>query len=247
MGSFLFFAFSWWGILLRVVAIVHFIRRRPDFFWIWVILFHWVGALVYIVVEVIPDARLLRTSFQVFPRRRRIHELERAVVDNPSAGNYEELGLLHLDDGNFAQARACYDKAISSRTDHEDPFYRRGVAEIELRDFVAAVPDLEHAVSADPDYDFHRAKGLLAWAYAQTGQAEKAEAMFREATRISTISETYYHYALFLQSQGRAAEAREWAQKILDKKPTMPGYLRRRERPWFRRAKALRARARAQG
>ena len=239
MGSFLFFAFSWWSIALRIVAVVHFIRRRPDFFWIWVILFHWVGALVYIVVEVIPDAGLLRGSLQVFPRRRRIQELESAVLDNPSAGNYEELGLLHLDDGNYAQAKACYDKAISSRTDHADPFYRRAIAEIELGDFAAAVPDLERAVTSDPDYDFHRAKGLLAWAYAQTGQTEKADAMFRQATRISTISEIYYYYALFLQSQGRVAEAREWSRKILAKKPTMPGYLRRRERPWFRKAKAI--------
>ncbi len=190
----------------------------------------------------IPDAGLLRDSFQVFPRRRRIQELERIILDNPSAGNYEELGLLYLDDGNFAKARASYDKAISSRTDHPDPFYRRGIAEIELGDFAAAVPDMERAVTSDPDYDFHRAKGLLAWAYAQTGQNDKADGMFREATRISTISETYYHYALFLQSQGRAAEAREWAQKILAKKPTMPGYLRRRERPWFRKADALLAR-----
>jgi hypothetical protein len=243
MGSFLFFAFSWWSIVLRIVALVHFIRRRPNFYWLWVILlFSWVGAAIYIVVEVIPDAGLLRDSFQVFPRRRRIQELERIVLDNPSAGNYEELGLLYLDDGNYARARASYDKAISSRTDHPDPFYRRGIAEIELADFAAAVPDLERAVMSDPDYDFHRAKGLLAWAYAQTGQNEKADAMFREATRISTISETYYHYALFLQSQGRAAEAREWAQKILAKKPTMPGYLRRRERPWFRKADALLAR-----
>src|ERR1700728_2770938 len=132
MGSFLLFAFSWWSILLRIVAIVHFIRRRPNFFWIWVILFHWVGALVYILVEVIPDAGLLRGSFQVFPRRRRIQELERTILDNPSAGNYEELGLLYIDEGNFAKAKACYDKAISSRTDHVDPFYRRGVAEVEL-------------------------------------------------------------------------------------------------------------------
>jgi hypothetical protein len=110
---------------------------------------------------------------------------------------------------------------------------------VELGDFAAAAPDLERAVSEDPDYDFHRAKGLLAWAWAQTGQSEKADAMFREATRISTISETYYHYALFLESQGRVAEARDWAQKILDKKPTMPGYLRRRERPWFGRASGL--------
>jgi hypothetical protein len=245
MGSFLFFAFSWWSIALRIVAIVHFIRRRPNFFWLWVILFSWIGALVYIVVEVIPDAGLLRDSFQIFPRRRRIQELQRIVLDNPAAGNYEELGLLYLDDGNFAQARAAYDKAISARADSVDAFYRRGVAEVELGDFAAAVPDLERAVSSDADYDFHRAKGLLAWAYAQTGQNEKADAMFREATRISTISETYYHYALFLQSQGHAVEAREWARKILDKRPTMPGYLRRRERPWFRKADALLARLRA--
>ena len=246
MGSFFAFAFSWWKIALQAVALVHFIRRRPNFFWLWIILFTWVGALVYIAVEVIPDAGLLRSSFQVFPRRRRINELERAILDNPSAGNYEELGQLYLDDGNFRQARACYDKAISSRTDHADPFYRRGVAEIELGDFAAAVPDLERAVSSDPDYDFHRAKGLLGWAYAQTGQAEKANVLFREATRISTISETYYHYALFLQSQGRLVEAREWAQKILDKKPTMPGYLRRRERPWFRKASSLLGKLRTQ-
>src|SRR5436305_9009384 len=220
MGSSLLFAFSWWAILLRIIAIVHFIRRRPNFFWIWIILCHWVGALVDIVMEVIPDAGLLRSSFQVFPRRRRIHELERTILDNPSAGNYEELGLLYLDDENFSKAKACYDKAISSRTDHPDPFYRRGIAEIELGDFQAAVPDLERAVTSDPDYDFHRAKGLLAWAYAQTGETEKANAMFREATRISTISETYYHYALFIQSQGHIAEASEWAQKIHDKKPT---------------------------
>src|SRR6201998_4762269 len=245
MRSFLFFAFSWWSILLQIVAIVHFIRRRPNFFWLWVILFHWVGALVYILVEVIPDASLLPGTFQFFPRRRRIQELERTILDNPSAGNYEELGLLYLDDGNYAQARASFDKAISSRTDHADPFYRRGVAEIELGDYAAAVPDLERAVHSDPDYDFHRAKGLLAWAYAQTGQAEKADALFREATRISTISETYYYYALFLESQGRGAEAREWAKKILDKKPTMPGYLRRRGGPEFRRASAVLSRVRA--
>lgn len=244
MGSLLFFL-GGWGFVLQAVAIVHFIRRRPDTYWIFIILFlGWIGALVYIAVEVIPDAGLLRGSFQAFPRRRRIHELERAIMDNPSAGNYEELGLLYLDDGDFARARACYDKAISSRTDSIDPFYRRGVAETEMGDFAAAVPDLERVVAADPNYDFYRAAGLMAHAYAQTGQAEKAEARFQQATKISTSSETYYNYALFLHSQGRNEEARRWAQKILDKGPTMPSYQRRRERTWFRKAYALLARTR---
>jgi hypothetical protein len=243
MAPLFFFFVSWWKLVLMAVAIVHFIRRRPDTYWIFVILFlGWIGALVYIVAEVIPDAGLLRTSFQIFPRRRRIRDLERAILDNPSAGNYEELGLLYLDDHKFARARACYDKAISSRTDSIDPFYRRGVAELELGDFAAAVPDLERAVSADPGYDFNRGVGLLAHAYAQAGKSDKAQSLFQQATNISTTSETYYNYALFLYSQGRKDEARQWVQKILDKGPTMPGYQRRRERIWFRKAYALLAR-----
>ena len=240
--------FHWWGFMLQAAAIIHFIRRRPEIYWLFIILIGgWLGALVYIAVEVIPDAGLLRTEFQIFPRRRRIRELERAILDNPSAGNYEELGLLYLDDGDPNRARAAFDNAISSRTDHPDPFYRRAIAEVELGDFAAAVPDLERVVAAESDYDFHRAEGLLAHAYAHTGQPEKAATLFQQATQTSTISETYYNYSLFLQSQGRNAEAREWAQKILDKQRSMPGYLRRRERPWFRKAHLLLARLRVQG
>jgi hypothetical protein len=240
MGSLLLFAFSWWGILLQAFAIIHFIRRRPNTFWLWIILIGgWLGALVYIAVEAVPDAGLLRQSFKVFPRRKRIRELESAVIDNPSAGNYEELGDLYLEEEHFAKARQAYDKAISSRTDSPDPFYRRGVAAIQMGDFAAALPDLERVASADPTYDFHRAAGLLAHAYANTSQPEKAEALFRQVTKISTSSETYYNYAYFLAAQQRDAEAREWAKQILAKKPTMPGYLRRRERPWFRKANGL--------
>ena len=222
------------------LAIIHFIRRRPDTYWIYIILFLGpLGAAIYLLVEALPDLGLLRQSFKVFPRRRRIHELEAAVLDNPSAGNYEELADLYMEDGDFARARACYDQAISSRTDSPDPFYRRGVCEVQLGDFAAAVLDLERVVQQDPGYDFHRARGLLAHAYANTAQPEKAEKLFEQATVISTLSETYYNYATFLAALGRTAEAREWAQKILAKKPTMPGYLRRRERPWFRKASGL--------
>ena len=229
-----------WGIILQGLAIAHFIRRRPDNYWLYIIMFLGpVGAAIYIVAEVLPDLGLLRDTFKVFPRRKRIRELEAAILDNPSAGNYEELADLYLDEKNFALARQCYDKAISSRTDSPDPFYRRAIAEIEMREFSAAIPDLERVIAKDRKYDFYRALGLLAHCYANTGQPEKAEALFQQTTQISTLSETYFNYASFLSAQGRNAEAREWAQRIMAKRPTMPGYLKRRERPWFRRASAL--------
>jgi hypothetical protein len=229
-----------WGLLLQGFAIVHFIRRRPDTYWIFIILFLGpLGALIYIFAEALPDAGLLRQSFKVFPRRKRISELETAVRDNPSAGNYEELGDLYMDDGRLQSARAAFNQAIAARADTLDPFYRRGVCAVQLGDAAAALPDLERVVGKDPEYDFHRAAGLLAHAYAQTGQKEKAEALFRRTTITSTSSETYLNFAAMLASEGRNAEAREWAQKVLDKKPTMPTYLRRRERPWFRSANEM--------
>lgn len=229
-----------WGLLLQLAALIHFIRRRPDGWWLWVILFLGpLGALVYLFAEAAPDLGLAGQSFKAFPRRKRIRQLEFEILNNPSAGNYEELGDLLMDDGKLQPARDAFNKAIAARLDSLDSFYRRGVCALLLGDAAAALPDLERVVTKEPNYDFRRGAGLLAHAYAQTGQKAKAEALFRQTTIESTLSETYLNFAELLASEGRNQEAREWAQKVLDKRPTMPGYVRRRERPWFRSANAL--------
>jgi len=148
MGLLQFFQ---WGILLQVLAVLHFIRRRPDTFWLWIIIFFGPpGAFIYILMEVVPDLGLIRHSFEGFGRRKRINYLEALVQQNPAAGNYEELGDLYLDEGKYAKARECYDKAITPRTTHADPFYRRGVAAIQMGDFSAAAKDLEAVHAANP-------------------------------------------------------------------------------------------------
>ncbi len=229
-----------WGVVLQALAIAHFIRRRPDTVWLWIIIFLGpLGALVYIFMEMVPDLGLLRQSFEAVGRRKRIGHLESVVLENPSPGNYEELADLYLDQGSFARARECYDRALASRPDETDAIYRRGIAKLHLGEYSSAVPDLEVVVARDPKYDLHRAVALLAHAYARTGRADRADALFRQATDISTSSETYFNYASFLASQNRTAEAREWGQRILAKKRTMPRYLQRRERSWFRKAGAL--------
>src|SRR5919201_2516309 len=188
-----------WGYLLQAAAILHFLRRRPDTYWLWIILVGGgLGALVYIVAEAVPDAELLRGPVNAFPRRRRIKELERIIIDNPVIGNQEELADLYLEEGKFARARELYDRVISTRLDSLDPLYRRAIAELALNDAPAALADLECGVAKDPKYDLHRAVGLLAHAHALTGHADRADATFRQATQISTLSETYYNYAAFL-------------------------------------------------
>ena len=164
-----------WGFIVQILAIVHFVRRRPENYWFFVIFFGgFLGAGVYIVAEVLPDLGLLRGVFQGFGRTSRIQIVETQILDNPSAANYEELGELYKDQKQFAKAREAFTNAIAARSDSVYTFYYRAQASLGMGDFAAVIPDLERVVASDRKFDYYRAAGLLADAYAQTGDLDRA-------------------------------------------------------------------------
>ncbi len=228
-------------ILLQIAALVHFFRRgAQNWIWFFVIIFLGpLGAIVYFIVEMLPGMRDADPTSNWRARRQRWKELEVAVQQNPSAGNYEELAELYREECDYGRARDCYNKAIGPRTSHPDPFFGRAVCAIELGDIQAAIPDLEKVVAIDRKFDFQRALGLLGHCYAQTGRPAEADALFREALQTSTLSETQFNYAAFLAAQGRTGEAREWLNRILAKQVGLSGPLLRAQRPWIARAERM--------
>jgi hypothetical protein len=229
-----------WGFIVQLLALVHFIRRRPDGFWLWVIFIGgFPGAVVYIVAEMLPDAGLLRNMYQGYGRKSRIAVVETAIIDNPSAANFEELGELYWDEKKYVKAQEAFDRAILTRSDSPHCYYRRGLCLMALGHPAAAIPDFERVVRGDPKYDSHRAKLMLAEAYAATGRHAEAAPLFADVVQHSTTPETLYTYAAFLKSQNRSDEARESLRQLLQKKRTLPRYWRRIERPWFRKGQSL--------
>lgn len=239
-----------WGIILQVVALVHFVKRRPETYWLYIILIGGpIGAGAYLLVEVLPDTRLLPGVFQGFGRRSRIQKLETEILDNPSAGNYEELADLYLEEKKYEKARQAFTKAIEaygsrrasgSAGDTLHTYYGRAKSALALNDYTGAITDLERVAGADVKFDYHRAAGLLGDAFARTGDLDRAAQWFAPATQYSTTPETLYNYAWFLKAQGKPDESKEWLDKLMAKKRTLPGYMQRVERPWFRKGKALR-------
>jgi hypothetical protein len=229
-----------WGFIIQGIALWHFVRRRPENYWLWIIIFGGpLGAGVYVVAEVIPDFGLLRGAFQGFGRRSRIQSLEAQILDNPSAGNLEELADLYFDNKDYAKARDALNRAITSRSDSPHSFYLRAKSSLALKDYAAAIPDLEYVVGKEHKFDYYRATGLLGDACARIGDYERAAHYFSPAIQFSTTPETLYNYANFLRLSGKKDEAREWTGKLAAKKRTLPRYMQRRERPWFRKGKAL--------
>src|SRR5688572_22855377 len=172
-----FGGFFRYGLILQAIALIHFAKRRPEGFWLFVILFLGaLGAAVYIVVEMVPDLDLLRGVLDRRARRRRIAALEAMSRENTAVGNLQELADLLVEERQFAKARELYNSIVTPRPVEIDPYSRRGSAALELKDATAAVVDLERVIAMAPKYDFTRAIALLAQAYALTNHPEKASA-----------------------------------------------------------------------
>lgn len=235
--------FFGWGFILQIAAVIHWARRRPDTFWLWIIIIGGpIGAIAYFVVE--GDFSGIRHSFRAPSRRRRIAMLRALVRENPSAGNYEELGELLLENKRYAEAREAFDHALSSRTDSIHTFYFRGIAEFELGLNDDAIRDLQHVVDVEPKHDYSRAMCLLAQAFARTGRTSEATALFDKLVATSTAPESLTAAAEFYIAQDRGVEAREIVESVLARRATMPAYQKRRDAKWLRKARQLARRSR---
>lgn len=229
-----------YGFVFQVAAVIHWSRKRPEAFWLWIIIIGGIiGALAYFLIEGLPDFRNVQRTLRGPARRKRINILRGLVIQNPSAGNYEELGELLLEEKRYREARDAFDRALSARTDSIDPFYRRGIAEFELRDDEAAVTDLRRVIAADPKYDFYKAASLIGQALARLGRSDEAMIVFDKLSQSATGAEPLVVTAQFFADHGRETEALEIAREIAMRDMTMPSYQKRRDRAWLRKAKAL--------
>jgi hypothetical protein len=229
-----------YGFLLQIAAVIHWSRKRPDTFWLWIIIIGgFIGALAYFLIEGMPDFSRIGRSLKGPARRKRIRMLRAMVLDNPSAGNFEELGELYMLEKRYADARDAYDRALASRTDSIDPFYRRALALFQLREYEAAARDLAHVISVDPRYDYSNAFCLHARVLGLLGQKAQALAAFEQLVERSHSAETLYEAAAFFAENDREQAARDIVERIVAREITMPRYQKRRDRTWLRKAKAL--------
>jgi len=232
--------FNLWNLpfLFQILMLVHFFRNRPEYYWFFVILFLGpLGAAVYFFVEVLPGFHWKLPAIQRFERKRRRAWLERVVAENPSQEAMRELAEICAAEGQHEKALELFSRAI--RLDPQDPasLYGRGSSYTKTGEYTKAVADFQRVVEIEPSYRFHAGYLALAETYEAMGQDAKARETYETVLGRTTVSPAYYNYGRLLAKSGETEKARQMMEEILAKQTTLPRYLRRQERPWFRKAK----------
>jgi len=228
------------GVLFQALMIVHFFRRRPEGYWFFVIIFLGPpGALIYFVIEVVPDLRVKPPWLTRMERRRRRQWLEHVVQESPALEHLLELAENCAAEGEHPRAVELFSRVLKRDPDAREARHGRAKSLVELGQIERATEDLEPVVRAEPKHQFWDSYMTLAECYDRMGQPEKARAAYEVILGRTTVSRAYYGYGLLLDRQGDKERAREMMRQILAKKPALPRYLRRQERPWFKKAEAF--------
>jgi len=228
------------GVLFQALMLVHFFRRRPEGYWFFVIVFLGpVGSLIYFLVEVLPDLRVKPPVFARMERKRRRQWLEHMAGESPSLATLQELAEICAAEQDHARAVELFGRVLARDGESCEALYGRGKSLVALGKAELAIADLEPVARAEPSYRFWDAYLTLAEAYEQAGRDNAAGAAYREILGRTTVSRAYYGYGRLLARLGEPEQAQEMMRQILAKKPALPRYLRRQERPWFRQAEAF--------
>lgn len=236
----LFSSYGWLSIVLQVLALVHYFRNRPEWYWFFLIVFFPpIGPIVYLFLEVLPGWNWRLPAIERFERRRRKKWLDKVVAESPTQDALSELAAIYAKEGDHERAAELYGQALDREPDELDSRFGRGVALAKCGRPAEAVEDLKAVVDRDPTFKLHQAALALAEAYEELGRDEEAAQAYQSILDRTTVSAAYYGLGKLQAKHGNIEEAKRLMQEILDKQSGLPRYLRRQERPWVWKARAF--------
>lgn len=234
-----FYAFA--IVALQLYCVWHVIRYHRHKGWICLILIApFIGSAVYLYTEVMPQQRQRyrpvnhnANPLRYRPAGKTLRHLQDEVKFSSTIQNRENLADEYARQGLYAEAIEGYRECLTGQHENDPALlYKLAEAAFGHKDYPLALESL-HRVRALSDYRPAKVRLLLARAYEEDGQHDKAEAAYEQALKAHSELELKCRYAAFLQAQGKHERAQTLLQEVQLAGERMPGHARKLNRIWL--------------
>jgi hypothetical protein len=200
-----------------------------------------IGALAYIVVELIPEwwggpdaSRARKRIATKLDPEKRYRELSDRVLDADTIANRAALASECLEVARFDEAERHYSHILSLPLGH-DPLYALGKARALFganrpADAVAALDDLK---TQWPDFESGEGHLLYARALADAGRVDEALEEYASVITYFSGAEARVRYGMLLKVIGRTAEARVVFNELLLQMKRAPRHAQKMQAEWL--------------
>lgn len=220
--------------------IVDCVRNDNPVWWIYIILltnFSGLGALIYFVVNKLPQYEIGRKWDRLFLGRRRVSELKAQIRHMDRPYHWAKLGDEYRQQRRWKEAADAYRAALERDPATEEAQYGLGLCLLELKDYDGALNQLQPLVAVDARYDYGAGAAAVARAWRGLNRTDEALAAYEKVLAQFSYSDIRFEYAELLYAGGRKPRAKEQMEIIIDDAAAAHGFNRRKEKRWGRKAK----------
>ncbi len=232
----------WFILLLNLACIIHVIRRNREIWWILVILiFPFLGALIYFFFEILPDLQrgelrhdVAEVTEKLKTADQRIAACKRDLEAGPTIEKKLALADAYAAAERWEEAVNAYEECTRGPFG-DDAFilYGLAAARFQLGEYDLARRHLD-TIDATPVRDKLQERQLLR-ARITEKQGDFATALNQYEQLLDTFQgeEARYRYALLLKVTGREADAQAVFREIVEGARQHSRIYRKQNRPWL--------------
>jgi hypothetical protein len=238
------------GILLPLIAVVHLLRTGRDMRWLFVIIFlPMIGALAYLIIEVLPSLSHSRGARRALARARSTIDPHRGVregaleyersqnVDNASRLAEELTKARRFDEA----IRVCNDARTGLFEDDPKLLLALAGAQFGAGSYADAITTLDYLRTKHPDLRSSDGHLLYARALEESGATQRALEEYAALASYYPGAEARVRHALLYKKLGRLDEAARLLDALLKDARLAPKHFRRSQAEWIALAERERA------
>lgn len=171
--------------------------------------------------------------------RRRIKELQAQIHHLDKAHHYSQLADIYFQQGKLEKAETNYKAALERDATDPDTRAHYGQCLMRLKRPNEALPLLEAVCAEVPKHDYGHTRMALAETFAALGRRDEAIKTFEQVLQSNGYARAKVQVAELYVQANRRDEARGMLREVLEDDAHAPGFQRKRDRVWVRRAKKM--------